>query len=84
MLCNRNQHSVVGQLYFENKQTHRKRDQICSCQRLGGWRENWTKALKSTHFQMRKLSTQDIMFNMTGIINSAVCYIQKLLRELIL
>ena len=35
--------SVVGQLYFKNKQTnkqtHRKRDQICCYQRLGGWKE---------------------------------------------
>ena len=38
MLCTRNPHSVVGQLYLKNKQTHRKRDQICGDQRWG-WGE---------------------------------------------
>ena len=27
--------SVVGQLYFKNKQKHRKRDQICAYQKQG-------------------------------------------------
>ena len=26
---NRNEHSIVAQLYFKSKQTHRKRDEIC-------------------------------------------------------
>ena len=40
ILHNRNSHSVIVHLYFknkqENKQTHRKRDQICGYQRVGG------------------------------------------------
>ena len=32
MLCNRKKHSVVGQLYFKNKQTDRKGDQVCGYQ----------------------------------------------------
>ena len=35
LFCNRNSHSVVGQLCFKNKQTHRKRDQICGYQKQG-------------------------------------------------
>ena len=39
ILYNRNQHSVVlGQLYFQYRSTHRKRDWICGYQRWG-WRE---------------------------------------------
>ena len=33
MLYTRNQQRVIGQLYFKNKQTHRKRDQICGYSR---------------------------------------------------
>ena len=32
---NRHSHNVVGQLYFKNKPTHRKRDQISGYQRQG-------------------------------------------------
>ena len=32
MLCAKNEHSVVGQLYIKKKETHRKRDEMCGYQ----------------------------------------------------
>ena len=70
------EHSVVDQLYFKKKQTHRKRDQICCYQRqevgVGG---NWMKAVKRYKLPViRYISTRDIMYNMINIIKTAVCY----------
>ena len=36
MLCAKNEHSVVGQLYLKKKETHRKRDQMCGYQMHSG------------------------------------------------
>ena len=32
VLCAKNEHSAVGQLYIKNKETYRKRDQMCGYQ----------------------------------------------------
>lgn len=40
------EHSIVSQLYFKNKTTYRKRNQICSYQRQRAGRKNWMKVVK--------------------------------------
>ena len=64
--------SVVGQLYLKNKQTHRKRDQICGYQR---WDGKWLMVVKRYKLPViRKISTRDVNYNMINIINTALCY----------
>ena len=49
MLCNRNSHSVVGQLYFKDKHTNKliEKEIRFVVTRGRGWREgNWIKAGK--------------------------------------
>ena len=63
-----------------NKQTHRKRDQICgyqSCAGLGGGRKgDWIKVVKKYKLPgIGSISTRDAMYNMINIIDTAVCYI---------
>ena len=43
--CNRNQHSVVGQLYFKNKLIEKDIRFVITRGRSGG-RGNWMKAVK--------------------------------------
>ena len=48
-----NKHSVEGQSYFKNKQTHRKRDRICGYQSLGvGRGGTGQRQSKGTNFQL--------------------------------
>ena len=43
----RNQHSLVGQLHFNSKQIHRKRDEICCYWRRDeGGERNWMKVVE--------------------------------------
>lgn len=78
---------VVGQLYHKNKQTFRKRDQICSYQgQEDSGRRNRMKESKGTYTLpiTRYISTQAVRCNMINIIKTAGCYIWRLLREWIL
>lgn len=47
----------------------------------GRGRANIMKAVKRYHLAViTKISTRNVRYNMVNIINSAVCYIQRLLR----
>ena len=53
-----NVHSVVGQLYLKNKQTHRKRDQSSDYQGRGTWGEGdldeGSQKIKSSSYKINK------------------------------
>ena len=42
-------------------------------------RGNWMKAVEK--YEIPVISTRDVMYNMINIMNTAVCYAEKLLRK---
>ena len=69
MLCNKNYHIAVGQLYFKNKQTNKLIEkEIRFVVTTGkGWRE------KEMDYNINE--DKDIINNMINMINTALCYI---------
>ena len=59
------------------KQTHTKRDQFVVTRGKVGRRRIWMKVVKEGY--KLPVITRDVMYNMINTINTAVCYITKLL-----
>ena len=68
------------------KQAHRKRNQVCGYQRQKWVRGNWMRAIRRYKFPVI-LNSRNVVYNlnyMINVINTAVCYIWKVLKEQIL
>ena len=71
--------SVIGQSIklqkTPNKQTHRKRDQICGGQKQGVGEGELDKGGQRVQTSSDKITTRDIIHIMIKTVNAAVCYI---------
>lgn len=82
MLNTRNEHSAGGQSYFRNKQTRRKRHQICGYQRWGGGERELNKSgqkVETCSYKRKEVMyfmyIRAVMYDMINILSTAVRYV---------